>query len=92
MPRVKQFDDLIEEHPDFLTLRNHIAKTVAGDGKKVMLMAALWRLIRSACQLSQKIPFAKKESEPEPLAFPEPIPQPEASDGQEEGTEQAQGV
>jgi hypothetical protein len=56
VPRVKQFDDLIEEHPDFMTLRNHIAKTVAGDGKKVMLMGALWRLIRAACQLSQGIP------------------------------------
>lgn len=92
MPRVKSFDDLIEEHPDFMTLRNHIAKTVAGDGKKVMLMAALWRVIRSAAQLSQNMPFAKKEPEPEPVAAPPAPPPPETDYGQEEGTEQTESV
>ncbi len=95
MPRVKQFDDLIEEHPDFMTLRNHIAKTVAGDGKKVMLMAALWRVIRAACQLSQKIPYAKKEPEPEPVSVAaddhathvRAAQEQEAARGQEKGTE-----
>lgn len=88
MPRVKQFDDLIEEHPDFMTLRNHIAKTVAGDGKKVMLMGALWRLIRGACQLSQGIPYAKKMPEPEPIPAPSAPPSPtEVPSGQEEGAE-----
>jgi hypothetical protein len=86
---VKQFDDLIEEHPDFMTLRNHIAKTVAGDGKKVMLMGALWRLIRAACQLSQGIPYAKKMPEPEFIpdsSAPTTLTHGDSS-GQEEGAE-----
>jgi hypothetical protein len=88
---VKQFDDLIEEHPDFMTLRNHIAKTVAGDGKKVMLMGALWRLIRAACQLSSRIPYEKKMPEPEPYpapASPDTLKtSQEYNSGEEEGAE-----
>lgn len=57
MPRVKQFDDLLEEHPDFIVLRNHIAKSVTGDGKKIALMGSLWRVIRFACKLSQGMPY-----------------------------------
>ncbi len=50
--RIKQFEDKIEESPDFITLRNHVAKTVTGDGKKVMLMNSLWRLLKEAYHLS----------------------------------------
>lgn len=60
MPRVKQFDDLIEEHPDFIVLQNHIAKSVTGDGKKIALMGSVWRLLREACKLSQGMPFENK--------------------------------
>lgn len=57
MARVKQFDDLIEENPDFIVLRNHIAKSVTGEGKKIALMGSVWRLLRIACKLSQGMPF-----------------------------------
>lgn len=64
--RVKQFDDIIETNPDFVTIRNHISKTVTGDGKKVMLMGCVWRLIRQAAQLGSKDPLS-----PEPVNDPD---------------------
>ncbi len=70
MPRVKQFDDLIEENPDFIVLRNHIAKSVTGDGKKIALMGSVWRLLRHGCQLSQKMPYAPTPFVPAPSMGP----------------------
>lgn len=70
MTRVKQFDDLIEEHPDFIVLRNHIAKSVTGDGKKIVLMGSIWRLVRDACKLSQDMPYDKKVVEQAPSMGP----------------------
>ncbi len=67
--RVKQFEDHIESYPDYITLRNHIGKTVAGDGKRIMLMNTLWRLLKAAYNL----PSGGKKLEPEPET---PDPQP----------------
>jgi hypothetical protein len=69
--RPKQFDERIEESPDFMTLRDHIAKTVTGDGKKVMIMGALWRLVRLAAQVAAKDPT---KVETKPLPSTEAIP------------------
>ncbi len=70
MTRVKQFDDLVEENPDFIVLRNHIAKSVTGEGKKIALMGSLWRLIRHACQISQRMPYEPTPHVPAPSAEP----------------------
>lgn len=70
MARVKQFDDLIEEDPDFIVLRNHIAKSVTGDGKKIALMGSVWRLLRLACKLSQGMPYEPTPHVPTPSMGP----------------------
>ena len=70
MPRVKQFDDLIEENPDFIVLRNHISKSVTGDGKKIALMGSVWRLLRHACKLSQGMPYDPTPFVPAPSMGP----------------------
>jgi len=67
--RVKQFDERIEDNPDFIVLRNHISKSVTGDGKKVMLMGSLWRLIHYGVQISSGNPLER-----EPMPEPEPYP------------------
>lgn len=67
--RVKQFDERIEDNPDFIVMRNHISKSVTGDGKKVMLMGSLWRLIHYGVQISAGSPLDYP-----PLPEPEPYP------------------
>lgn len=89
MPRVKQFDDLIEENPDFIVIRNHIAKSVTGDGKKIALMGSVWRLLRHACKLSQGMPYDPTPFVPAPSMGPPktaqigPAPKESANDGEE---------
>lgn len=70
MTRVKQFDDLIEESPDFIVVRNHISKSVTGDGKKIALMGSVWRLLRYACKLSQGMPYEPTPHVPFPSQGP----------------------
>lgn len=60
MPRAKQFDDLIEEHPDFMVLRDHITKTVTGEGNKIGLMGSVWRLARHAALVGRNTPSQEK--------------------------------
>jgi hypothetical protein len=98
VPRVKQFDDLIEENPDFIVLRNHIAKSVTGDGKKIELMGSVWRLLRQACKLSQGMPYAKSLHVPTPPQGPPqsaqigPVPQETVTHGQESASVAGEGA
>jgi hypothetical protein len=79
--RVKQFEDMIEEHPDYITLRDHMSRTVAGEGRRINLMGSLWRLLQTARR--SDLPDRVEEPEPVQKAQIGPPQQETTTDGED---------